>query len=88
MTHDLACLSTCIPDEALPQLRTIHIHDGNQMSRWLSKSYQLNNTLDFQFDVNEDGITGGKADLFTMENFYLQNYGNDDISIKEFQIEH
>jgi hypothetical protein len=64
-----------------------NIHDGNQMSLWFSLNAQLSNTLDFQFDVDEDGITGTSADLFTMEKFYLQNYGNDDISIKNFQVE-
>jgi len=64
-----------------------HIHDGNQITRWLSSNTRFLNTLDFQFDVDEDGATGTATDLFTMENFYLQNYGNDDRSIREFQIE-
>ena len=64
-----------------------NIHDGSQMTRWLSLNTQFSNTLGFQFDINEDGTLGGIDDLFTMEKFYLQNYGNDDRSIKEFQIE-
>ena len=62
-----------------------NIHDGDQNSLWLSR--KSNNTLDFQFDVNEDGIQGGAEDVFTLESFYLVNYGNDDRAIKKFQVE-
>jgi hypothetical protein len=62
-----------------------NIHDGDQNNLWLSR--KSNNTLDFQFDVNEDGIQGGAEDLFTLESFYLVNYGNDDRAINKFQIE-
>jgi len=62
-----------------------NIQDDDPNTRWLSRSG--NNTLDFQFDVNDDGVTSGTADLFTMTSFYLQNYGVDSRSIKQFQVE-
>jgi len=65
-----------------------NIHDGDNNSRWLSR--RGNNTLDFSFDVNLDGTSGADgdtADLFTMEKFFLRNYGNDDRSVKNFQVE-
>lgn len=61
-----------------------NIHDGDVNSRWLST--KGNNSLAFQFDVDDDGTIGGSNDLFTFDRIYLQNYGNDDRSIKEFQI--
>lgn len=62
-----------------------NIHDGDSNSTWLSR--KSNNTLDFQFDANEDGILGGAEDLFTLESFYLVNFGNNDIAIDKFQVE-
>jgi MSHA biogenesis protein MshQ len=62
-----------------------NLHDGDQNTRWLSA--KGNNNLDFQFDLNDDGVKGGVADQFTLERFYLANYGNDDRAIKHFQIE-
>ena len=62
-----------------------NIHDGDQNNLWLSR--KSNNTLDFQFDVNEDGIQAGAEDLFTLESFYLVNYGNNDRAINKFQVE-
>ena len=62
-----------------------NIHDGDINTRWLSR--KSNNTLDFQFDTNEDGISGGSEDSFTLESFYLVNYGVDDRSINNFQVE-
>ncbi|MEH6473556.1 MAG: LamG domain-containing protein [Halopseudomonas sp.] len=65
-----------------------NLHDGDSNSRWLSRS--SNNQLEFNFDADGDGITGlaGDADdLFTLEQIYLQNYGTDDRSIREFQVE-
>ncbi|MEP4891283.1 MAG: DUF6701 domain-containing protein [Aliiglaciecola sp.] len=64
--------------------RAANLHDGDQNTRWLSS--QGNNTLSFQFDVDEDGIMGSPTDLFTLESFRLRNYGNDDRSINQFQI--
>jgi hypothetical protein len=61
-----------------------NIHDGDGNTYWLSS--KSNNTFEFQFDVDEDGVLGAASDLFTFESFYLQNYGNDDRSINEFQI--
>ena len=62
-----------------------NIHDGDLNTRWLSR--KTNNTLDFQFDPNEDGVRGGAEDQFTLESFYLVNYGVDDRAIKNFQVE-
>ncbi len=65
-----------------------NIHDGDSNTRWLSS--QGNNTLDFVFDVNLNGTSGADgdtADLFTMDKFYLRNYGVDDRSVKQFQVE-
>ena len=62
-----------------------NIHDGDFKTRWLSG--KGNNTLAFQFDPNENGIKGEAADLFTLDSFYLRNYGNDDRAIKNFQVE-
>jgi hypothetical protein len=62
-----------------------NIHDGDKNTIWLSG--KGNNTLDFQFDPNEDGIFASTADMFKLESFYLENYGVDDRSIKQFQIE-
>lgn len=65
-----------------------NIHDGDNNTRWLSD--RGSNTLDFVFDVDMDGTTGkdGDADdLFTMDKFILRNYGVDERSIKNFQIE-
>ncbi len=65
-----------------------NIHDGDKNTRWLSS--KGNNTLDFSFDANLDGTTGAdgdSADLFTLEKFFLRNYGNDDRSVKNFQVE-
>ncbi|GAB2681613.1 DUF6701 domain-containing protein [Aliiglaciecola aliphaticivorans] len=61
-----------------------NIHDGDQNTRWLSP--QGNNTLSFQFDVDEDGVMGSPTDYFTLESFRLRNYGNDDRSINQFQV--
>ncbi|MDO6713118.1 LamG-like jellyroll fold domain-containing protein [Aliiglaciecola sp. 2_MG-2023] len=61
-----------------------NIHDGDANSRWLSSNG--NNTLAFQFDVDEDGLMGTATDYFTLESFRLRNYGNDDRSIKQFQV--
>lgn len=62
-----------------------NIHDGDPNNLWLSR--KSNNTLDFQFDVNEDGTEAGAEDLFTLESFYLVNYGIDDRAIDKFQVE-
>jgi MSHA biogenesis protein MshQ len=62
-----------------------NIHDGDVNSRWLSN--KGNNALEFQFDVDGNNVVGEAADLFTIESIYLKNYGNDDRSIKEFQLE-
>ncbi|MBN4055472.1 LamG domain-containing protein [bacterium AH-315-K03] len=65
-----------------------NIHDGDSNSRWLSR--QANNTLDFVFDVDLDNTTGADGDaddLFTVEKIYLQNYGVNDRSVRQFQVE-
>ncbi|GAA0853916.1 hypothetical protein GCM10009114_07990 [Aliiglaciecola litoralis] len=61
-----------------------NIHDGDANTRWLNT--KQNNTLAFQFDVNEDQVLSSPADQFTLERFYLRNYGNDDRSIRQFQV--
>ncbi|NQZ10132.1 MAG: discoidin domain-containing protein [Algicola sp.] len=62
-----------------------NIHDGDDNTLWLSS--KGNNVLDFQFDADGDGAKGGAGDLFTIEYFYLRNYGTNDRSIKQFQLE-
>lgn len=62
-----------------------NIHDGDTNTRWLSN--KGNNTLEFQFDVDGNGVNGEAADLFTIESVYLQNYGADDRAIQQFQVE-
>ncbi|QTH63190.1 LamG domain-containing protein [Psychrosphaera ytuae] len=62
-----------------------NLHDGSQKSRWLS--LKNNNTLEFAFDLNRDNSVGGVDDEFSFDSFYIQNYGNDDRSIYEFQIQ-
>ncbi|MCJ8271095.1 MAG: discoidin domain-containing protein, partial [Psychrosphaera sp.] len=62
-----------------------NINDGDDNSLWLSS--KGNNVLDFQFDADGDGAKGGAGDLFTIEYFYLRNYGTNDRSIKQFQLE-
>lgn len=65
-----------------------NIHDGDPNTRWLSN--KGNNVLDFAFDVDLDGTTGADGDtddLFTMDKFFLRNYGSNDRSINQFQVE-
>jgi hypothetical protein len=62
-----------------------NLHDGDRNSQWLSG--KSNNTIDFQFDIDEDGSRGGIGDRFKLENFYLRNFGTDDRSVKHFQVE-
>ncbi len=62
-----------------------NIHDGDQNTRWLSQDQS--SQLAFRFDANEDGVAGEPEDQFTFEEFYMLNYGNDDRSIKQFQIQ-
>jgi len=62
-----------------------NLHDGDANTRWLSS--KGNNTLDFQFDADEDGSPATATDYFKLESFYLENYGNDDRSVKHFQLE-
>ncbi len=65
-----------------------NIHDGDPNTRWLSN--KGNNTLEFAFDIDFDGTTGADGDsddLFTMQKFYLRNYGSDDRSVRQFQVE-
>jgi MSHA biogenesis protein MshQ len=65
-----------------------NIHDGDTNSRWLNNTG--NNTLDFVFDIDGDGTTGSGGDsddLFTIEKIFLQNYGTDDRSVRQFQVE-
>jgi hypothetical protein len=66
-----------------------NIHDGDRNTRWLSRSG--NNTLAFSWDTDFDGLTsdqGDADDSFTLEAFYLQNYGVNDRSVRQFQIEY
>ena len=65
-----------------------NIHDGDANTRWLSN--KSNNTIDLVFDVDLDGTTGADGDpddLFTMDKFYLRNYGVNDRAVRQFQIE-
>ncbi len=65
-----------------------NIHDGDTNTRWLSG--KGNNRLDFVMDTDGDGISGAAGDtddLFTIEKIYLRNYGTDDRSVKQFQVE-
>jgi hypothetical protein len=62
-----------------------NIHDGDSNSQWLSPNN--NNTLSFQFDVNEDGTAATASDLFSFDRFYLKNYGDHPRAIDAFQVE-
>jgi MSHA biogenesis protein MshQ len=62
-----------------------NIHDGTHVTRWLSR--KTNNNLEFTFDVDRDGNFGSASDQFTFDRFILQNYGVDDRSIKEFEVQ-
>ncbi|MBX2847804.1 MAG: hypothetical protein KTR16_05770, partial [Acidiferrobacterales bacterium] len=62
-----------------------NINDGSHKTSWLSR--KNNNVLEFVFDLDRDNATGGDGDLFSFDKFYIQNYGVDDRSIYEFQIE-
>jgi len=61
-----------------------NIHDGDSNSRWLSG--KGNNTLAFQFDVDEDGIYGGSTDLFTFDKFFFRNFSDSNYNTKSFQV--
>lgn len=58
-----------------------HINNGNLADFWLSS--RGNNTLDFAFDTNWDGVTG---DAINVSQLKLHNYGTDR-SVKMFQVE-
>ncbi len=65
-----------------------NIHDGDQNTRWLNN--RGNNYLSFVVDGNGDGNSGADGDaseLFTLEKIYLRNYGADDRSVRQFQVE-
>ncbi|MCB1686221.1 MAG: LamG domain-containing protein, partial [Pseudomonadales bacterium] len=61
-----------------------NVHDGSSQTIWLSS--QANNRLDFVFDTDGDGSTGGAGDRFRFESFALENYGSSR-SIRDYQVE-
>jgi MSHA biogenesis protein MshQ len=85
LTHHGGVLSAIDSEYNATSEGAKNLHDGDLNTRWLSR--KTNNTLDFQFDPNEDGVRGGSEDHFTLESFYLVNYGVDDRAIKNFQLE-
>ena len=63
------------------------MQDGDQNSLWLSRNG--NNTIEFTFDPNNNGITGAEgdsADVFTLDKINIENFGNNDRSVKQFQV--
>ncbi|MBF0471591.1 MAG: discoidin domain-containing protein, partial [Gammaproteobacteria bacterium] len=62
-----------------------NIHDGDPNSYWLSNRRISN--LDFSFDPDGDGSSGGVADRFTLEEVVLYNYGAHNRAIQQFQLE-
>ena len=65
-----------------------NLQDGDASRSWLSR--KSNNTIEFTFDPNNNTITGANGDaedLFTLSEIRLENYGQNDRSVKEFQIE-
>ena len=85
MSHQGGVLSEISSELNTTTYGADNIHDGDENTYWLARNQTAK--LGFQFDPNEDGTLGSAEDLFTFEQFYLVNYGNDDRSIKEFQIE-
>ncbi len=61
-----------------------NIHDGASQTIWLSG--KANNTLDFAFDTDGDGVPAAVADRFTLQKIALENYGSSR-SMRDFQVE-
>ena len=58
-----------------------HINDGDTFSQWLSNRGR--NELEFSFDADWNGTNGDPINIDELE---FLNYGNDDRSVRDFQV--
>ena len=66
----------------------INLQDADDTTRWLNN--KSNNTIEFTFDPNNNGVSGAEGDtddLFLFNEIKIENYGVSARSVREFQVE-